>query len=239
MNPKRINRDDLLDDARFWALLYEYWVKPRVGDPLWDGEDYFFCVREQEEKDFFSELEGKWVGEGYYPEYSILLPLRNHWRVGVSLSMCPEDFEIQDVLSPPFSDDLVVFGVNGGNSQLPALRWDELLIISDSVKPQELISKARAVLLLFPSVCLSAETNLNEVQRTIINCWQESGISTRHADELVARCLEGPIDDILWSKDPKYGWINNSRHSLRNPKVTGASRVLPFAKRFFSDLEKS
>ena len=57
MNPTRFERDDLLDDARFWALLYEYWVKPRVGDPFEDGERYFFGVRERDVNAWFHKLE--------------------------------------------------------------------------------------------------------------------------------------------------------------------------------------
>ena len=52
----RFERDDLLDDARFWALLYEYWVKRRVGDSFDDGEQYFFSIRESAVAAFFRKL---------------------------------------------------------------------------------------------------------------------------------------------------------------------------------------
>jgi hypothetical protein len=132
----RFKRDGLLDDARFWALLYEYWVKPRVGDCFDDGEQYFFSVLESAENAFIRNLEGAAAQDGHYPEYSVLLPLRNGWRVGVVLSMFPGEFEIQDVIASPSSDELIVFGVNGGNSRLPALRWEEVLMLRDAVVPK-------------------------------------------------------------------------------------------------------
>jgi hypothetical protein len=248
VEPKRINHDDLLGDARFWALLHESCVKPRVGDAFKDGEQYFFGVGEQDVQEFFSELQSQQVGKDTYPEFSVLLSLRNRWRVGVTLSMWPDDFQVQVIIEAPSSNEHVVFGVDGGNSRLPALRWEELFIIRDSVIPPESVQKARAVLLLFPFVCLSDDTNLNDVQRILENCWQECGIFPPHANELVARDLEDEVHvrnvrrkypdmpKIVWSKDPKYGWINNSAHSFRNPNVTGSSDVLPSVQRFFSEL---
>ena len=56
MDPTRFERDDLLDDTRFWALLYEYWVKRRVGDSFDDGEQYFFSIRESAVAAFFRKL---------------------------------------------------------------------------------------------------------------------------------------------------------------------------------------
>ncbi len=52
----RFERDDLLDDARFWALLAKYWVKRRVGDSIDDGEQYFFSIRESAVAAFFRKL---------------------------------------------------------------------------------------------------------------------------------------------------------------------------------------
>jgi hypothetical protein len=32
MDPQTLNRDALLDDPRFWCLLYEQWLQANVGD---------------------------------------------------------------------------------------------------------------------------------------------------------------------------------------------------------------
>jgi hypothetical protein len=246
VNPNRVERDDLLDDARFWALLYEFWVKPRVGDSFDDGEQYFFSVRESAVGSFFHRLEGARTEHRHYPEYSVLLRLRNDWRIGVVLSMYPEDFEIQEVVAPPSADELIVLGVNGGHSRLPALCWEELLMLRDAVVPNNLAMKAKAVLLLFPSICLSSDMKIDEIRQVVEPAWTNSGIPVRHASELVGR----PIDDFLgsrrlypdvqetvWRKHRKHGWINDNPQSFRNPKVDGSERVIPVMRRLFSTLE--
>jgi hypothetical protein len=246
MHPIRFERDDLLDDARFWALLYQYWVKPRVGDGFDDGEEYFFSVRERAVNAFFRELERVPLRVGSYPEYSVLLTLRNGWRIGVVLSMYPGDFEVQDVVAAPSAEDLIVFGLNGGNSRLPALRWDELLMLRDAVLPPNPAVKARAVLLLYPAVCLSSDLRIGTVRRVLQHAWRKCGIAVGQADELPARAvgdfigsrrLYPELKETLWRNHPKHGWINDSHHSLRNPKVEGARRVLPAIRRLFSTLE--
>ena len=248
LNPTRFQRDDLLDDPRFWALLYEYWVQARVGDNFDDGEQYFFSVPQNSEAAFFHDLEAASTGHDQYPEHAVLLTLRNGWRVGVVLSMWPQDFEIQDVFAAPSSDELIVFGVNGGNSRLPALRWEELLSLSNLVVPNNSELMAKMVLLLFPAMCLSSDLKIEKVRHVMEQAWTNSGISVSNASELVDR----PIDDFqgsrqrypsvketVWSEDPEHGWINDSHHSLRNPLVDGSERVIPSIRELFSTVERS
>jgi hypothetical protein len=246
LNPTRFERDDLLDDARFWALLYEYWVKPRVGDRFEDGERYFFGVRESDVNALFHKLEKARTPQEHYPEYSVLLTLRNGWRIGVVLSMYPEDFEIQDVVARPASDELIVFGVNGGNSRLPALRWEELLELREAVVPNTPALKAKVVLLFFPAICLSSKMKIDEVRQVSEQAWIKSGIPIEHASELVGRPIEDflgsrqlypDVEDTVWSRHRKHGWINDSRHSLRNPNFDGSERVIPPIRELFSTLE--
>lgn len=240
MNPKRTDRDDLLDDAHFWALMYEYWVQARVGDKFKEGYRYFFSISEKEMKAFFHDLERTPVPDGHYPELCVLLPLRNRWRVGVVLSLYPEDFNVEDVVAPRASGEHVVFGVNGGHPWLPALRWDEILSLRDSVEPQEPLMRARIVLLMFPCVCLSSAPNVDAVRQVLLKAWENSGIPIRYADELVERPIEdhsGTRQQTKWRNHPTYGWINDSQSSLRDPKVKGAHTVLPVMKEFFQGLE--
>jgi hypothetical protein len=245
LTPTRFERDDLLDDPRFWALLYEHWVKPRVGDGFEDGERYFFSVRETAVNAFFQKLKKARTPRGSYPEHSVLITLRNGWRIGVVLSLYPEDFAVQDVIEPPTSEERIVFGVNGGNSRLPALRWEELLVLSDAVVPDDPAVRAKAMLLLFPAIFLSSKHKFDRLRQTMGQAWQTSGIPVNHADELVGR----PIDDFLgirklypklgetiWSRHRKHGWINEGHHSLRNPKVEGSERVIPRMRELFATL---
>ncbi len=246
MNPTRFERDDLLDDARFWALLYEHWVKPRVGDSFEEGEQYFFSVRESAVNAFFQKLQGARTKRDHYPQYSVLLPLRKGWRIGVVLSMYhPDDFQIQYVVAPPSSDELIVVGVTAGNFQLPAFRWEELLVVRDAVKPSKLAVKAKATLLLFPSVYLSSDLEIAEVSKVLENAWAKSGLAITQAEELVRRPVQDfirlrrlypEVKETRWVKHRTHGWINDSQYSLRNPKVDGSERVIPVIRELFSTL---
>ncbi len=247
MNPiRRFERDDLLDDVRFWALLYEHWVKPRVGDNFDDGEQYFFSVRESAVNAFFQKLEGNRTQRDHYPEYSVLIPLRKGWRIGVVLRMYPESFEMQYVVAPPSSDERIVVGVASGNSRLPAFRWEELLMVSDAVKPSKLAVKAKAKLLLFPSVFIvSSDLDIAEVGKVLENAWAKSGLAIKKAEELVRRPVEDfvglrrlypKMKETRWLKDRPHGWINDSPYSLRNPNVNGSERVIPAIRELFSTL---
>ena len=245
MNPIRYERDDWLDDTCFWAYLYQHWVKPRVGDGFCDGEQFFFGVREKVVNSFFRKHEGASTGAASYGEYSVLLTLRNRWRIGVVVSMYPEDCNIHDVVVPPTSDERIVIGVNDGNSKLPALRWEELLMLRDAVVPSKASVKAKAILLLFPSVSLLSGLDVSAIQQVLERAWAKSGIPVQHASQLVAR----PIDDFIechrlypklklnvWSKHGSHGWINDSPYSLRNPKVDGSKHVIPVMRELFSSL---
>ena len=120
MHPQLVSRDALLDDPRFWCLLYEQWLKPRVDDVFAEGEDYFFLTPEDSVGELFHELEAIAVNEGRFPAVSVLVDLANGWRAGVELMMCPEDFEVDYVVVPPLSGEHKIIGVYGGNHWLPA-----------------------------------------------------------------------------------------------------------------------
>ncbi len=235
MKAMTVSRDDLLDDPRFWALLYESYLETRVGDSFDDGADYFLSVRSNAVRDFFVALEGLPVDAGHYPEISVTLPLKNQWRAGVVLSLYPEDFEIQDVLVPPGSGHVVI-GVNGGNSRLPALRWGELLTLADQVLHSAPGSRAKAVLLLYLSVILVTGDSIDEVRAVLGDCWRESGLCVRHLDELVERVADGVEDTTRWQWSEGLGWFTDFRHSLRNPDSPEGLRVLSVVRQLFASV---
>jgi hypothetical protein len=235
MKALTVSRDDLLDDPRFWALLYEHYLAARVGDTFNDGADYFLSVPWNAVRDFFHALERLPVDAGHYPEVSITLPLKNQWRAGVVLRLYPEDFEIQDVLVPPGSGHVVI-GVNGGNSRLPALRWDELLTLADQVLLAPPGSRAKAILLLYLSVILVTGDSIDEVRAVLRDCWRGSGLCVRHLDELVERVADGVEDTTRWQWSERLGWFNDSRHSLRNPDSPDGLRVLSVVRQLFASV---
>jgi len=236
LQPTIIRRDELLDDARFWAIVYEYWLKPRVGDPFDDGEEYFLSVREAAVNEFWRELESLPVEQGRYPSVSVMLQLRGGWRFGVALSLYPEDFEVQDVTSPPDSDELVLVGVNGGNSILPAFRWQEVLTLANHLAEATPARRAHGVLLLYPAVFFSRQDSMSAVRDELRDAWRNSGVSAQHLDEFIARITEHHSDDYEWRNDPQHGWITTTRDSLRNPETRDAPRVLSMIQRMFASL---
>jgi hypothetical protein len=235
MQVMTVSRDDLLDDPRFWALLYEYYLAARVGDSFDDGADYFLSVPWNAVREFFLTLERLPVDAGHYPEASVTLPLKNQWRAGVVLRLYPEDFEIQDVLVPPGSGHVVI-GVNGGNSRLPALRWDELLTLADQVLRSAPGSRAKAILLLYLSVILVTGDSIDEVRAVLGDCWRGSGLIVRHPDELVERVADGVEETTRWQWSERFGWFTDSRHSLRNPDSPEGLRVLSVVRQLFASM---
>jgi len=240
MTSQIVNRDDLIDDARFWCLLYESWLKPCVGDPFTEGEEYFFSIREEAICGIFRELEGAAVAEGFYPAISVLVNLANGWRAGVDLMMCPGDFEMDYVVVPPSSDEHKILGVHGGNHWLPALRWEEVLILANAIQPATTLSRARGVLLFYPAA-MPDESQRAEVRDALRQAWKESGFSIRHLEEWIERTDQGGLP-YHWKQDPTYGWICDHDHSLRNPHWAGrhhrwTSGMLTAVAQLFATLE--
>ena len=242
MNPQIVNREALLDDLRFWCLLYESWLKPCVGDPFEEGEEYFFSIREYKVHDLFHELEEIAVTRGHYPAVSVAVTLPSGWRAGVDLMMCPEDFEFDYVVVPPGATDHKIIGVHGGNHWLPALRWEEVLLLADAVAPRTAVSRARGILLFYPA-CIPAESCKDEVKETLRLAWSEFGFSVEHLDEWIERTAQD-TGDSRWRHDPNHGWICESDHSLRNPKWIErhhrwTSGMLSAVAQLFSSIESA
>jgi hypothetical protein len=236
MKPRLISRDDLLSDARFWAIVYESWVEAYVGDPFEDGAEYFLSVSGERVEAFWHELERVPLGPEEYPDYSVLFELSSGRKVGIVLSFYPEDFQVQDVVVLPGSSEPVVFGINGGNCRLPALRWDELLALRDRLTDSGERQKALLVLLLYPGVCFTAGDDVESSRRILAEAWKASGLSAPRIAEFVARVTEAHRDDCRWTRDPQHGWVNDARHSLRNPADEQGREVVSRLGPFFAGL---
>jgi hypothetical protein len=234
LRPTAFRSDELLLDERFWGQLYWSYMESLVGDPFEDGLDYFLSIGSQEANDWIEELESLRADEGHYPEVSVTVPLRNRWRAGVILSCYPEDFEIQEILVPPRGDHTVI-SVSGGNTWLPGLRWEELLAIANAVLPVASASKERAILLLYPSVGLTQRVFAKEARAILRKCWQESGLTIQHVDELLDRLAQHHVRN-RWRWNAEHGWTNDGEGSLRNPRSQRARPVLQVVKRFFASL---
>jgi hypothetical protein len=254
MDTPNVSRDALLDDPRFWCLLYEPWLKPCVGDPFEEGEEYFFSIRENTVDDLFHELEGMALEAKreyamppayektylhHVPIVSILVSLANGWRAGVDLVMCPDDFAFDYVVVPPSGEHLVI-GVHGGNHSLPALRWEEVLFLGSAARPTATVSGARSLLLFYPA-CFPEAVQQNAVRAVLRQAWGEVGFPVQHLEEWIDRTTDRCPDHALWRRDATYGWICEDDHSLRNPRLLGkyhrvVAGLFPAVARLFSSL---
>jgi len=114
MSPHPASHGALLDDPRFWCLLYEGWLKPVVGGPFTEGEEYFFSIRESTVDVFFRGLDNLAVDDGTFPKVPVLVSLTNGWCAGVDRVMCPGGSGIDYVVVPSSGEQLIV-GVHGEN----------------------------------------------------------------------------------------------------------------------------
>jgi len=248
-----VSHDALLDDRRFWCLLYEQWLQACVGDPFEEGEAYFFSTPNATVNDLFRALEGMAVegkreyslpagnGKTYLyslPIVSVLVNLKDGWRAGVDLVMCPGDFAFDYVVVPPSGEHLVI-GVHGGNSSLPALRWEEVLFLGNTARTTATVSRARAILLFAPA-CFPNASQQGEAKRVLRQAWSEVGFPVQHLDEWIDRTMGESWGDF-WKRDPTHGWICESDHSLRNPNLLGkyhrvTAKMFPAVAQLFSPL---
>jgi hypothetical protein len=240
MTPHPVTHVALLDDPRFWCLLYEGWLQPVVGDPFAEGEEYFFSTRHSTIDDFFRGLDGLAVGDGAFPKVPVLVSLTNGWHAGVDLVMCPGDFGIDYVVVPPSGERHIV-GVHGGNSWLPALRWEEVLSLAGAIRPTATVSRARAILLFYPA-CYPAAEQLDQVRVALHQAWGEVGFPVRHLEEWVARTVDGSCAGPGWRRDATYGWVCEGHGSFRNPRLVGqfykcTAGMMSAVAEFFGSLE--
>jgi hypothetical protein len=239
MDPQTLNRDTLLDDPRFWCLLYEQWLEALVGDPFTEGTEYFLSIPESAVDEFFRELEATAVDNGVFPTVSVLVSLANGWHAGVDLVMCPGDFGIDYIIVPPSGKPLVI-GVHGGNSWLPALRWKEVLLLANAARTTSTVSRARAILLLYPA-CYPDAAQKDEVREVLRQAWGGVGFPVQHLEAWIDRLTDRCCDGFKWRRDPTYGWICEGRGSLRDPKLLGqhhkvVAGMFPAVAQLFSSL---
>jgi hypothetical protein len=255
MDPQTPNRDALLDDPRFWCLLYEPWLLAYVGDPFTEGQEYFFSLPQSAVDEFFRELEKMVVdgmreytlpsanGKTYlhsFPVVSVLVSLANGWHAGVDLVMCPGDFGIDYVVVPPSGKPLVI-GVHGGNHWLPALRWEELLLLANAARTASTVSRTRAVLLFYPA-CYPDAAQKDEVREVLRQAWGDVGFPVQHLEAWIDRLTDQFCAGHKWRRDPTHGWICEGGGSLRDPKLVGqhhkvAAGVFSAVAQLFSSLE--
>ncbi|MCA9802331.1 MAG: hypothetical protein KC777_10105 [Cyanobacteria bacterium HKST-UBA02] len=225
-----VERNELLDDPRFWAILYESFIEATMEDDFDDGCQRFFGCAADEVDTLFSSLSQ--TGDlDSFPVYTVEMRLTGGFSVGLGLSMFPENFDIPVFLKE--NADATLIGIIGGAFMLPALRWSELAVLQDRLLSQDARTRSRMLLLLYPSVYLTDEVDVEEVRTSLLRALAEAGIGATHRDELVGRVTESG-SNAIWREDPRLGWVNDGRHSLRNPEVDHSDGAIAASRRLFA-----
>ncbi|MGD9683202.1 MAG: hypothetical protein AB7W16_18705 [Candidatus Obscuribacterales bacterium] len=227
-----IEGNELLDDSRFWAILYESFIEATTEDNFDDGCHRFFGCTADEVDALFSSL-SRARDLDSFPVYTVEMPLTGGFSVGLGLSMFPENFDIPVFLKEDADAIPSIIGIIGGAFMLPALRWSELAILQDRLLFQDARTRSRMLLMLYPSVYLSHDVDVEEVRASLLRALAESGIGATHREELVERLTEFS-SNVVWREDPHIGWVNDSRHSLRNPEVDHSDGPIAASRRLFA-----
>lgn len=227
-----IERNALLDDPRFWAILYECFIEATTEDDFVDGCQRFFGCTADEVGALFSALPRSGDPDSF-PVYTVEMPLTGSFSVGIGLSMFPENFDIPVFLKEAADEDATLIGIIGGSFMLPAFRWCELGTLQDRLLSREPKNRSRMLLMLYPSLYLTEEVNVEEVRAALLRALEESDIGAFHCDELVARLIKFG-SNAVWREDPQLGWVNDSRHSLRNPEMDFSEGPIASIRSLFS-----
>lgn len=126
---------------------------------------------------------------------------------------------IYHALSEP-NGDQISLGYDDPHFHLPILRWAEAWRIAACLGQHPGGIPVGFVLpLLAPLTWATSPDEAAEAERQLAEAWTATGmVDPGHADALANR-LVLCVPDLVWRPDPVHGWINNGRHSHRNPAV--------------------
>jgi hypothetical protein len=154
--------------------------------------------------------------EQQWPYFRI--PLRSGFSVEVEYANVPEDHEIIYRVCHDEWTNAICAGKGGGNWQLPAFCWAELVRVSSAVGRKDAYLGVYALLLLFPGMWLTKADDLEEVRRHLLSAWKRLGFMPEdQAAALVERLVDCSQGDVQWSRHEQFGWISNGNNSRRNP----------------------
>jgi hypothetical protein len=131
-------------------------------------------------------------------------------------------------LAHPGCTEPLTLGSDDAHFCLPILRWGEYERIRLHLRPEQR--------LLLAATCWLAEgEDGDQVAAMLRGDWLEAAVvKPSVVDELVERLLVA--SELRWRRDPELGWVNDGRHSLRNPDdgewrdVDGFRRFAEFAR---------
>ncbi|HYV35303.1 MAG TPA: hypothetical protein VE988_06340 [Gemmataceae bacterium] len=232
LQPKRIDRLDLLRHPSFWAVYYfDHQCFEDLATFGITQADFDAVRRELKE---ISDV------SGWFACYSFELPLPRKCSVSVEIEMYPEDAGTTFYIHRAGWDKPQLLCRKPSELDWPPFRWDEVAHMANAVgtvTANKAVAQA-ALPLLFPGVWLNPNDNPKHVAQRLQSAW-ESLEAAKPSDldlwvgTLVEHFLIGnaPVHSINrrdgevidryqtfeWRYDRRLGWVNNS-WSRRNPE---------------------
>jgi hypothetical protein len=110
---------------------------------------------------------------------------------------------------PTFSEPLVL-GYRDPHFKLPILRWSEVEALVRHLAPRERV-------LLLSTAWRASDEDPAPVLELITRVLREADVLGAGGVAELAQRLNEPID-VRWRRDENLGWVNDGRHSIRNPE---------------------
>jgi hypothetical protein len=206
----------LLAQKAFWAAHMWNVTKGPVSNSDADTVDAIIGLASNDIEDFYTtHLCNNMIfpcfcialGDGYSIEIEYFNQFEDHQLL---YRICNNNWE-----------DSICIGSGGGNWQLPAFSWTELVLIAHAaskVQDNPCLNSACALLLLLPSAWISNEDNLDFAQKELYAAWTTLNFVPQERLALLIKHLVSSIHtNIQWHYHSDYGWINDSDNSTRNP----------------------
>jgi hypothetical protein len=234
LQPKRIDRSDLLARPLFWAVhsheqaRTDHWVEE------------FFGLAPDDLKGFWQrELPSVLPEEpDLFPSYCFPLPLREGCTASVEYEACPGDFGIAYSVHHPAWEAPALLSRYPSVCDWPPFRWEEEVLIAEAVQGGTADATARraALPLLFPGVWLTTADDLGDVRARLRSAWANLRVvQPAHLDAMVTTMVEAQGLQEPWRHDPRLGWVNGG-WNYRNPEHS-APAVFAQVKHFFAALD--
>lgn len=179
------------------------------------GPDPYDAITDDMDSDAEDEAMSEAMSAGSVLE--IPFPAGYTWKIQFSSSP-----GIYHDLCTPDGEELSL-GYDDPHFQLPVLRWDEVFEIEAAVRrhwqnlavppfPEEFL-----VPLFAPVAWTTSSREAAQVREALSRSWESTGMATSAGAAELAQRLTWIANGFDWAPDPMFGWINNGRHSRRNP----------------------
>ena len=160
------------------------------------------------------------------------LPLGRDFSVGVVYADCGDDGnEVRYLLDHPSWSEPELIGFDSPHFALPALRWEEIVLLHSAMRADNALEASAVALLMFPATYLTSAAQQAEAQNWLTAWWKNFPVIQPKAIETLVRNIVAyrTVPEVRWWHDAALGWITNDVNSLRNPDT----RMRPLSQQRF------